>query len=348
VSLIGISKAELAKLPYVKYLPQDGRIVPLGTFFDSKAKNWHLYVPHDDKSLIRILDGEVIFGSYLGHDIANPSSDIEFPLGTLVIQHLSFPQTLEALGKLENDIHCCAAILQKYHLMWSQRHDKNLSARLLVESELEYLLLLLRSLYDLLQSLVANICSRLVPADERSRRAMKKLLPRSFAGMVLTGNEPKEIRDADDLVTKYGMPEPLALWYHTEATFFQALRKLRDGIAHHGHVPPTVLETEWGFAIMPSEPPWNRFTEWPEEKRLQGLGSLRSVFAGFIAYALGATTRFATTIPTFLQLAPALGDKLHLFVRNPFGHQLVMLEAMRNQPWEGKDIPMAPAGELTA
>jgi hypothetical protein len=334
------SKEQLEKLPYINFLPRDGRVVPLQAFFDSAAKDWHLYVPHSDKELIRLADGEIISGSYLGQAPADASSDIDFPLGTLVIQHLSFPAALAALGNLENDVHRCAAILQKYHLFWAQRHDKHRSAPLLVESELEYLLFLLRSMYDLLQDLVRVVCRRLVYLDDRSRRAMVDL-PGSFAGIALKGNEILEI---GELVRRFRMPESLAHWYHAEAPFFRELRRLRDGIAHHGGRSPTIFETEWGFAIMPSEPPWDRFKEWPEEKRWQGLGSLRGVFAGFTDHALGATTRFATTITTFLQVPPALGENLRLFVRGPFGHHLVRLEAMRNQPWEGRDVLEAPAG----
>jgi hypothetical protein len=105
------SKEQLEKLPYINFLPRDGRVVPLQAFFDSAAKDWHLYVPHSDKELIRLADGEIISGSYLGQAPADASSDIDFPLGTLVIQHLSFPAPLAALGNLENDVHRCAAIL---------------------------------------------------------------------------------------------------------------------------------------------------------------------------------------------------------------------------------------------
>jgi hypothetical protein len=330
----GISRQEIQKLPYVTAIPQDGRIVPIQTFYDVSTNDWFFYVPHGQAELIRLLDGETISGSYLGHAKADPKRDIEFPLGSLVIQHLSYSGTLAALGKLENDIHRSAAVMEKYHVLWGQRNQGHQSAALLIESELEYLTFLLRSLYDLLQGVIRDLCQRFVRLDDRSAKAMNKLSS-SFADIVIQNDE---IREPDDLVSRYRMPEALANWYYAEAPFFRELRQLRNGIAHHGQRPPSIFETEWGFAISPSDPPWNMFDEWPVELQWNGrLGSLRAIFAGFIAHSLQAMTRFASTISTLLELPPALGDDLHLFVRSPFGHQLVRLSAMRKQPWEGRD-----------
>ena len=175
--------------------------------------------------------------------------------------------------------------------------------------------------------------------EDKPRRAMSDL-PGSFADVVRRKGEAIEL---GDLVDKFRMPEPLARWYYAEAAFFRELRDLRDGIAHSGRRLPAIFETECGFSIMPAEPPWDRFAEWPEEKRWRGFGSLRSIFAGFIDHVLHATARFATTLKTFLQPPPALGESsLCLFLRSPFGQHLVGLDVMRKQPWEGRDVQIAP------
>ena len=103
------------------------------------------------------------------------------------------------------------------------------------------------------------------------------------------------------------MPEALTHWYHTEAPFFRELRQLRNGIAHHGQRPSSIFETEWGFAISPLDRPWNLFDARPGELQWEGrLGSLRTIFAGFIAHSLEAMTRFASTIPALGELPPRL------------------------------------------
>jgi hypothetical protein len=160
-------------------------------------------------------------------------------------------------------------------------------------------------------------------------------LPRSFAAVVMKGDD---ILEAIAIATRFRMPEPLAVWYQSEAAFLRELRDLRDAIAHYGHQASTVFELDWGFAVDPSESPWQRLGTWPSAQLWEGrLGSLRSVFAGFICHAIEATSRFAATLPTLFSLPLALGNDLHLYIRSPFGHQLTGLGRFRKQPWEGRD-----------
>jgi hypothetical protein len=164
---------------------------------------------------------------------------------------------------------------------------------------------------------------------------MNSLSPR-FSDIVVKNDE---IVEPSDLVSRYRMPEPLAHWYHAEAPFFRELRDLRNGIAHHGRRLPSIYETEWGFAVSPSEAPWSKFKLWLPEQLYQGrLGSVRALFISFIVHSLDALTRFVTTIRPLLELPPALGDdRQRVFLRSPFGHQLVGLGSMLDQPWEKRD-----------
>lgn len=329
-----ITESEAQQLPYVKIVPSDGRIVPLVTFYDTGTKEWFFHAPHDG-SIIRIQDGEVISGSYLANATANPRTDFVFPLGTFVVQHLSFEDILDILAKIENDVHRCAAVLEKYEVLWRKRRELGESASLLIESELEYLIFLLRSLYDLLQGLIRRLGSRFVRLDDRSVRAMSSLSPR-FSDIVVKNDEIVEL---SDLVSRYRMPEQLARWYHMEAPFFRELRDLRNGIAHRGRRLPSIYKTEWGFAVSPSEAPWSKFKVWSPEQLYQGrLGSVRGLFVSFIAHSLDALTRFVVTIRPLLELPAALGDdRQQVFLRSPFGHQLVGLDSVLNQPWEERD-----------
>jgi len=329
---------DLRQLPYVQALPRDGRLVPLQPFFDAEVGDWHLYVPHANRSLIRLADGESISGSYLARTAADPNRDLHFPLGTLIVRHLSYVGTLTALGHLENDVHRCAAVLEKYHLIWENRHTSDHAAGLLIESELEYLLLLLRSLYDLLQSVVCDLGRRLRRIDNPTRRGIQDL-PGSFADVVM---RDELVLDATVVAERFRMPEALATWYHAEAHFFSKLRKLRDGIAHHGHRASTVFETDWGFAVDPSDAVWTPFTPFLVGPRWsERLASMRGAFGGFIRRALEATDRLAAVLPTFVELPKALGSEVNVFVRSPFGRHLIALERLSDQPWEGLGPPVS-------
>lgn len=323
-----IPRDQIEKVSYVRHLPRDGRVVPLLTCFSPGSKEWRLFV-EGRPGEIHWLDAEPISGSYLATGPVDPARDLEFPLGTLVTRYLSFLDLLEPIGKLDDALRRCAAILEKYHLLWHQRGTYHGSASLLIESELEYLLLILRSFYDLLQQLVRRVMRRFVYRDQTRGRV--KDLPRSFADVVMRG---EKTASEDELQARYGLPEALAQWYADEAHFFAELRTLRDGIAHHGRRLPTIFEVEWGFAIDPSQLPWSRFDLWPIEQRREGkLGALRSVFAGFIVHTMHASTRLATIFPRLFDL-PVPVTELSYVVRSPFGSWLVDLNGIREQPWE--------------
>jgi hypothetical protein len=327
-----IPREELSKLPFVRHIPTDGRIVSLQSYYDHATGSWHLYVPVRQGELGRIAGGKPVSGSYFSTGAADPTCDLELPLGTLITQHLSFPDVIREFNKLESDIHRCAAILEKYHLLSSRRYDTRSESSLLVISELEYLLLLLRSLYDLLQGVVRQVSKLLIHLDGTQRRVVQDL-PTSFADVALAG---QSVRPAEEIQSRWGVPKPLALWYHSEAPFFRELRDLRDGIAHHGRNLPFVVVTEWGFGIDPATQPWNRFDIWPQGQRWDGrLGSLRAIFTGFVVHSIQATSRFASVVRASVRLPPAIADDVCFFIRSPFGKWLVGLEVMMEQPWEG-------------
>ena len=200
----------------------------------------------------------------------------------------------------------------------------------MVETELEYLLVVLRSFYDVLQRIVGAIQHHLVHADGTGRPMMKKL-PDSFRGVALESEAP---RSAADMTQRWGIPQPLADWYQHEAPFFLILRKLRDGIAHRGERTPTVFSLEQGFGINQDAPLWDALDFGPDDQLWNGrLRSLRGVFAGFILHVLRATTRLADVLPRFIALPDPIIET-RLFVRSPFGRHLVQLENYLIAPWE--------------
>lgn len=60
-----LSEEQLRKLPYLRTIPKDGRTVPLQTFFEPIARDWHLYLIVKPGELGRLSGGEPISGSYL-------------------------------------------------------------------------------------------------------------------------------------------------------------------------------------------------------------------------------------------------------------------------------------------
>ena len=325
-----VSGEEALKLPYLKLTPNDGRMVTLKAFFDHLSREWHLYLPVAPGQLGRVAGGMVFHGSYLAASAEAPDRDLEFPLGTLIAQHLSFPEVVHQLGKLENDFHRCAAVLEKYLLFWTAEPDAAGSG-FWVLTEFEYLLFLLRALYDVMQALVREVCC-LIKLD--GTRVVRNL-PASFADVALKEGHSASVELIEQ---RWKLPSALANWYFGEAPFFRLLRKLRTATAHLGLDPPAPFRIEWGFAVNPSEPPWIDFDQWPNERLWNArLGSMRALFLGLISHAVQSANRLAGALEQVAPLPPSmLKNDVKLFLRSPFGAQLVSLEQTRANPWEGK------------
>lgn len=202
---------------------------------------------------------------------------------------------------------------------------------MLVLSELEYLLLLLRSQFDVLQCLIKEVAALVTTLGKRKRVIQD--LPESFRGVVLESEKPRPAREISEA---YNMPMPLAQWYAAEAPFFLQLRFLRDGIAHRGEDLPAVYPASEGLAVDVRDPPWARTPAWDDSvSRQRNLGSLRRLFARLILGAHGACTRLANVLPAIAKLPEPVHPDLQVYLRSPFGHRLVALPQTDAAPWEG-------------
>jgi hypothetical protein len=322
---------ELDKLPYVKNKPTDGRSIFLRAFYDHDHDDWILYMEVEPGRLDRIVGGETVVGAYLAARPAVPGKDLDFPLGTFLTQHLSLPDVATSLDALESDFHNCSAVLEKYLLISLQPREKRDGASQLLAVELEYLITVIRSIYDLLQRLSKRATSLLKSVHEPHERIVDEL-PESFAKVALHGSHP---RSEEDLVKRFRLPIPLAKFYIAETEHFQRLRDLRVSIEHHGQSVGPIFDLDEGMAIAVDVEPWRSLPIWcPELIRNQRLGSLRAVFAFLISQALEMTTRYAVAFASSVTLPLAIGPGYRLYLRDYFSHHLVSLTATIRSPWE--------------
>ena len=182
---------EVRKLPYVDQMPTDGRPILLRPFYDHERKVWISYVPVGDGKLGRLAGGEVIVGSYFARAPADVLVDLEFPAGTLIAQCASFTGVIGALASLENDFFDLACILRKYELIATQSRADSMSASLLLSSELAYLIITVRSLYDILQKLSKNCV---------------------FRGMSITRSDAMSITHSDAMSITDSDVMPITFW----------------------------------------------------------------------------------------------------------------------------------------
>jgi hypothetical protein len=323
---------EFREFPYYRNVPKDDRTIFLNPLFDHERNDWVLLVQTAPDKLQRLMGGEPIVSFYLGFQPADPERDFEFDLGTFVVQHLSFQGITGSLFSLENDVHNCAAILEKYLLISNRDKKQRDGNNLLLRTELEYLVVVIRSFYDLLQKLSKNAAALVREVDEPRRRVIQDL-PQSFADVVLQSDQP---RTAEQIQEKFNLPPSLAGFYASEAEYFKWLRDLRVAIEHHGHTPSLIYDVDDGAAVNITEYPWNRISIWnkPEFIRNEHLGSLRLVFVFLIKQAMEMTARYAHAFAESIPLPSAIEPGIKLYARDQFSHHLVNMQEIMDSPWE--------------
>lgn len=328
-----ISQEELDKLPYITHKPNDGRTVFLRSFYDFGVDKWVLYLANQEDKLIRLKGGEPIVGTYIAEKAVIKDKDYYFALGTFIIQHLSFPGVVSALDSLQTDLHNLNSILEKYLLISLHPKTNRMGISQLFIAELEYLIIHIRSIYDILQKLSkrALALARQVDSDTSSTRAIDDL-PDSFAKVTIEGTR---IRSKDELIERYRLLEPIADFYSKEASLFKIIRDLRVSIEHHGKTVRIIYDLDDGMAISTQDEPWSQLPIWrPENLRNNSLGSLRLVFLYLISETINMLSRYAQAFSSCIILPPPICKGYQLYVRDHYSYHLVNLESDIANPWE--------------
>lgn len=78
-------------------------------------------------------------------------------------------------------------------------------------------------------------------------------------------DEDDQLRNAAEIVRKFGLPKHLAEQYERVAPFFSGLRRIRDRIVHGGRGFRMIFDTERGFYVDPKTPPFSTFEGWHPE-----------------------------------------------------------------------------------
>lgn len=323
-----MEQEQLRKLPYLTHIPTDGRRIPLTSYWDPANADWIFHLEVRKGELGRLKGGEPVRAEYFAPSGADNTRDLELALSTLIMRNLSFPQLIRPLQSIENDVHLFADILEKFELI-SERAKVDPHATHLAESEVEFLIRVVRSVYDLFQKVIRSLGGLLV-LHGTDRKIMQQL-PESFAKVVLKIEQP---RSKEHLIERFRMPHWLADFYVAEAPFFIQMRGIRNGIEHKGRDIHMVFALPQGLAVRVDDEPWKDLPIWDMPLAPNRLGPLRAVFLFLVLHVIGALDRFSRILdsPTFVLPAP-LGD-FRVFLRNPYGHHLVGLADRQRAPWD--------------
>ena len=154
--VVNIPIEEIRKLPHVYLDDVQGRIFPLHPLLDESGK-WHLWVPQNDKLID--MTAIPVESNYFAKN-PEKSEDIIFNFLEFLEKRALWPDIKPWVTAITSDIHNLAASLAKLELFFQTNKSSNMDVRRMVGTELEYIFITCRSLFDLLQMVIKFLWNR--------------------------------------------------------------------------------------------------------------------------------------------------------------------------------------------
>lgn len=319
-----IKLTELKKIPYIDVDHISGRAIPSLSFYD--GGEWHLWFPGPN-GLVD-LKGEPAESDYFAKE-PEKDTDIYFDFLNFMNQRAYWRSVTHPINSIRHDLHNLGASLGKLGLFYEASKVKEMNVTRFVSTELEYIFVVCRSIFDLLQEIIAGLWDKI---DLKDKTIVKRQLPKSFRRMIMESNSLMEV---DEIQTKFQIPRDLAAFYFRQAPFFQTLRSYRDNITHRGHGFQFIYVTEKGFAVDKDQKPFASFNVWNDEHMLpNGLSSLRPAISYVIIQTLTACEDFSSSIQQTILFPPDIAPGFQLFIRGYHNAELLnMKKVLENCMW---------------
>jgi hypothetical protein len=324
---VSLSLDEFKKVSYLRLGNLAGRIVPLQPYFD--GQDWHLWVPHSEQELVRLRTPEFIRGSYYAAAQARPS-DVYVRILDFLTRRVSFPSVVPIAHAIEHDVLNLAAVIWKTDLLFDVGADRELSTDTVIGTDVEYALVVCRSMLDLLQSVLSALW-RNVQITVEGQGASRVRLPRSIAGVLAHG---EVARTEQEIRTKFRIPECLSEFYYRSSSFALRLREARDALVHLPSTTPFVFRMERGFGVRVEDGPFRDLAAWDTRQlEVNGIGSLRFFLASVVLGTLRVCEDLAETLEANVELPEDLAPGLHVFERSDHVKVLHRLDDVMKSPW---------------
>ncbi|MGA2636927.1 hypothetical protein [Methylocella sp.] len=185
-------------------------------------------------------------------------------------------------------------------------------------SEVEYILLICRSLFDLLQEIMAKLWGSITLTDATKP---KKPLKKTFSDMTLYANT---LKSANQIAEQFQLPVAVADCYARHAPIFLKIREFRDNLVHRGYQVQTIFRGKDGFVITKRLGPFLDLNIWWDDEVVENdLVPLKPVLALIVHGTLAACEDFAHVLMTCIQFPNPIVPGMHLFMRGYFNDALV-------------------------
>ncbi len=221
-----VSAAELAKIAYLDPRAVDGRALLMMPFWDGVT--WHLWTEAPPGSILELQIVNAVHSNYVAKQAAQ-ETDIWIEFVDHMWQRANWPEVSRIILGIQDDFHLLATSVAKLRHFFETRDkiDQTLISSF-VKTELEYLITVVRSVFDLLQEALAAIWNNRINLLDPAQEAIRKRhrLPNTFTKMAIQGRDTA--RPIEELTAQYAIPSVLAEQYYRFAPFYVSERARQD------------------------------------------------------------------------------------------------------------------------
>lgn len=328
-----ITMEDLSAVTYLDTSNLGNRTVNLMPLWDGQG--WNMWVP-GPHGLINMKPIDAMQVDYVATQPAR-ESDLFIPFVDLMWQRASWPEICPFISAICDDFHNMGTSLAKLRLFFNSRHlvepgsTSNFAA-----TEVEYLIILARTIFDLLQETIARLWSNYVSLndEEAERRRRGRGLPDTFSKLVL--REKRTLKSVSEIAEQYGIPDVLAAEYSKSAAFFAELRNMRDRIVHGGGGIRTIFDTEKGFCVSSRDEPFSRYDGWNDSHRFNdNLVSILPWISSIVVKTINSCNALMTAFAAIIIFPPEIAPGYRVFVRGPATKNLYEILQIFNgsSPW---------------
>jgi hypothetical protein len=304
-----ISFKELSKLPHFKIENENqmmGRFVLFAPFYENDK--W--IIPIDINEEIIFTEGTPIRSNYISRILINKDTDVYIPFLDFFYKYASWNDIFYHLNSLTNDIQNLYISIEKIDIFQSIKTNRTDLSEL-VKTEVEYILIICKSLFDTLQKIISILWNKHIKLLNRNKRN----LPETFRKMVY---KDKQKLTVDNIIEKYLIPDKLAEYYSGICEFYEALKILRDDIIHHGIDIEDIYVFDNGFAISSKTNLFKSYNIWDDSWKMPNdLYSIRPLLQYWISQSLRACNEFVDVIKQVIKFPPSIMPEHNVYVRTP-------------------------------
>jgi hypothetical protein len=314
-NMASIDIQKLATVPYLDLPNLAGRTISTLMFHD--AGQWRLWLEAGG-ALVEVKAWSAEY-FYFAKDPADPD-DIFFHFLDFMAQRACFPEIVRALSGIHDDVFNLSASLVKIEHIHATRAAAGSGCHRMVATEIEYIFMVCRSIFDLLQEIALKLWATIQLVDPN---VVKKPLKESFNAMVNFEGKPAT---GESLMRRFGLPPPLADFYVAWREFFTTLRDFRDNISHNGSQIQSIFTGTHGFQIAKALRPFHDMDIWrPDERETNEVVPLMPALGVVISRTLGACEEFSQIFSRIIAFPPPIAPGMRLFMRGYFNQSFNLI-----------------------